>query len=427
MPLVIPETLRDALTQPVAVFGSGVSGQGVLALLRGLGLPGVCYDERDVAFNADRATAHRLVVFSPGFPVNHPWLKMARDAGLDCLGEMDFAALFWKGRVIAITGTNGKTTLTEFLTHALRQEWETAHAVGNIGRPLARLVADTAGGTKDDIAICEVSSFQAETMRHFRCEAVLWTNFAEDHLDRHADLRDYFGAKLKLVTQTGAKCVCVGTSVTSFALQLGEKLPQGTLIADEQPATPAELNDTVFGDYPQRENFNLALAWWRQAKRRPENLHAAAKSFRLGRHRMGRVAEIGGVTYWNDSKGTNFHAVEGALRRFVKPVTLILGGKQKGGDIAAFVQRIAPQVRHAVLIGETRPVLAEACAAAGVNHTLCDTLETAVRTAAEVAEPDGNVVLSPGFASFDMFRNYEERGEIFERLVHALGKPAIMR
>ncbi|MCC6416241.1 MAG: UDP-N-acetylmuramoylalanine--D-glutamate ligase, partial [Opitutaceae bacterium] len=150
MALVIPELLREALARPTAVFGEGVSGQGVLALLRRLGLPGVCYDERGVAFTAERAAAHRLVVFSPGFAADHAWHRLARERGLLCLGEMDFAALFWKGRAIAITGTNGKTTLTEFLTHALRQEWEQAHAVGNIGRPLARLVADTAGGTKAD-------------------------------------------------------------------------------------------------------------------------------------------------------------------------------------------------------------------------------------------------------------------------------------
>lgn len=427
MPLVVPDLLRNALTKPVAVFGSGLSGQGVLALLRVLGLPGVCYDERDVVFKPEHLSAHRLVVFSPGFPIDHAWLKLAREGGLECLGEMDFAALFWKGRAVAITGTNGKTTLTEFITHALRQEWETAHAVGNIGRPLARLVADTAGGREDDIAICEVSSFQAETMQHFGCEAVLWTNFAEDHLDRHADLKAYFEAKLKLVATTGAKCVCVGPSVKSFAQQLGHVLPAEVIVAEESLSSASELSDTVFADYPQRENFNLAMAWWKKAKRRPERLYAAAKSFRLGRHRMGRVAEIGGVTYWNDSKGTNFHAVEGALRRFDRPVTLILGGKAKGGDIAAFVQRIAPRVQHALLIGETRPALAAACSAANLKHTLCDTFEQAIRTAAEVAKPDGHVVLSPGFASFDMFRNYEERGEIFERLVHALGKPALTR
>lgn len=427
MPLRIPEILRERLTKPVAVFGSGVSGQGVLALLRGLGLPGICYDERETKFQAEHLSAHGLVVFSPGFPPNHAWLQMARDADLDCLGEIDFASLFWKGRVIAITGTNGKTTLTEFLTHALRQEWETAHAVGNIGRPLARLVADTAGGTKDDIAICEVSSFQAESMRHFRSEAVLWTNFAEDHLDRHADLQEYFAAKMKLATQTGAKGLYVGPTVLHYAQLLKEPMPADRVVADEKLSDAGELRGTVFGDDPQRENFNLAMSWWQQSKRRPAKLYAAAQSFRLGRHRMGRVAEIGGVTYWNDSKGTNFHAVEGALRRFAAPVTLILGGKHKGGDIAAFVARIAPEVSHAMLLGETRSALASACSVAGVAHSLCASLAQAVEQAAEVTKPGGHVVLSPGFASFDMFRNYEERGETFEKLVQALGKTAPIR
>lgn len=427
MSLAIPAALRPALAQPVAVFGEGVSGQGVLALLRVLGLPGVTYDERGTGFTAERASGHALVVFSPGFAANHPWIQLAQAAGLECLGEIDFAVQFWKGRVIAITGTNGKTTLTEFLTHAQRQEWEVAHAVGNIGRPLARLVADTAGGTADDLAVCEVSSFQAETMRHFRAEAVLWTNFAEDHLDRHADLRAYFEAKWRLVTTAAPQLVVLGASVARHARELGIDPGGATVVDTEGQASDPELHDTVFSAYPQRENFIVALAWWRAVKRPPAKLYAAARSFRLGRHRLAKIEGHGGATWWNDSKGTNFHAVEGALRGFERPVHLILGGKRKGGDVAAFVARIAPRVAHAYLIGEAAPALAEACATAGVAHTASGTLMAAVTAAASVTHPRDHILLSPGFASFDQFRNYEERGETFERLVQELGNPAAIR
>src|SRR6185503_5373956 len=138
-------------------------------------------------------------------------------------------------------------------------------------------------------------------------------------------------------------------------------------------------------------------------------LYAAARTFKLGRHRLTRVMECEGVTYWNDSKGTNFHAVEAALAGLSAPVVLIAGGKSKGADLAGFVHRIAAHAKHIVLIGETSPELAFQCSAFRVAHTTCGTLAEAVRRATELAAPGEHVLLSPGFASFDMFRNYEER------------------
>jgi UDP-N-acetylmuramoylalanine--D-glutamate ligase len=322
--------------------------------------------------------------------------------------------------VIAVTGTNGKTTLTEFLTHALRAIGRPAQATGNIGHSFARLVAETRGGAPDAYAICEVSSFQAETLRHFRADATLWTNFAEDHLERHAGLEGYFGAKWNLVTRTAPGAILAGTTVQRFAQKFDRPLAPAARVATEgQPADP-RLARTVFADYPQRENFLLAAAWWRAAGLDEAALFAAARSFRLGRHRLARCCEHDGVTYWNDSKATNFHAVEAALARFPAPVVLVAGGRSKGGDLAGFVHRIAPRVKHAVLIGETSADLAFHCATFRVAHTSCATLEEAVRRAAELAAPGEHVVLSPGFASFDMFRNYEDRGEQFEKLAREI-------
>jgi UDP-N-acetylmuramoylalanine--D-glutamate ligase len=177
------------------------------------------------------------------------------------------------------------------------------------------------------------------------------------------------------------------------------------------------LDGTPFANYPQRENFILAAAWWRSEGLEETALYEAARRFRVGRHRLSRVETIDGVTYWNDSKATNFHAVEAALAGFPEPVVLIAGGRSKGGDVAAFVRRISPRVSHAVLIGETGPTLGWAFEAAGVPHTVRATLEEAVRAAAAAARPGGYVLLSPGFSSFDMFRNYEDRGDCFERAV----------
>ncbi len=427
MPLTIPSSLQQALSKPVAIFGAGLSGQGALAMLRQLGLPAVVYDRKGTEFTADCAKEHRIVIFSPGFTSDHPWLVTACEAGLECMGELDFAALFWRGRVVAITGTNGKTTLTEFLTHALRQEWEPAHAVGNIGRPFTRLVADTAGGLAEDIAICEVSSFQAETIQHFQTEAVLWTNFSEDHLDRHPNMESYLNAKWSLVARAPEEAVFAGTSVYVHAKKYNRQLPISAWIDTEaQPADP-ELAQTVFAEYPHRENFIMAAAWWRHAGRAQAELYKAAKTFRLGRHRMSRVEEIDGVTFWNDSKATNFHAVEAAVGRLDKPVHVILGGEPKGGDLEAFIGRIGPKVAELILIGQTRGTLAAACETHHVKHVECDSLSAAVSWAIESARPGGHVLLSPGFASFDMFHSYEDRGDQYEHLVRKLGSIAPLR
>ncbi len=421
MSLTIPDSLRPLLGQPVAILGAGLSGAGVCALLAELGVAGVNYDAKGVAFTAKAAKTHRLVVFSPGFAPEHPWVALAQQAGCECLGELDFAAPFWRGSVIAITGTNGKTTLTEFLTHALCTAGRQAYATGNIGHSFAQLVAETGGGTGETIAVCEVSSFQAETLVRFRADATLWTNFAEDHLERHAGLESYFSAKWNLLVHTRPGAVFAGSSVRRHAGRFGRPLAEEAAVATEERPPDPGLAGTVFADYPQRENFLLADAWWRSAGLPREILLAAARTFALGRHRLTPVGEVDGVTYWNDSKATNFHAVEAALTRFAAPVVLIAGGKSKGGDLAGFVHRIAPKVKHAVLIGATSAELAYHCSAFRVAHTACATFAEAVGRAADLAVPGDNVLLSPGFASFDMFRGYADRGEQFEKLVSALG------
>lgn len=423
MPLASPAFLQSALAKPVAIFGGGVSGAGVRALLRAIGREGKIYDVRSLEFSVVAAQEHALVVYSPGFPPNHPWLELARIAGAICLGELDFASLFWRGQVVAITGTNGKTTLTEFLTHALSAGGRPAHATGNIGHPFSGLVAEKRGGAKDMLAICEISSFQAETLEHLRAASTIWTNFAEDHLERHESLETYFGAKWNLLAHTGRAGTFIGSSVERSARKFDRPTGLVTVVATEnQPADP-RLAGSIFAEYPQRENFLLAHAWWRKNGFDEATLYAAAATFKLGRHRLAAVGKRGGVTYWNDSKATNFHAVEAALARFSAPVVLIAGGKSKGGDLAGFVHRIAAGVKHAVLIGETSAELAFHCSTFRVAHTSCATLAEAIVRAAELADSGEHVLLSPGFASFDMFRNYEDRGEQFESLVRKLGTP----
>jgi UDP-N-acetylmuramoylalanine--D-glutamate ligase len=425
MGLAIPEILVGRMSRPVAIFGAGVSGAAAARLVAAAGCESVTYDRTGAAFGEPEARGHGLVVYSPGFPADHPWLEVARKAGGLCLGELDFASLFWRGPIVAITGTNGKTTLTEFLAHALNAAGRDAFATGNIGRAFSDLVAEHEGGDPTEVAVCEVSSFQAERLGHFCAGAVLWTNLAEDHLERHGSMRAYFNAKWELVRHSRAGQLFVGSSVQAYASQFGVDIPEIARVQTEGlPADPA-LVGTPFGQYPQRENFVLALAWWKAQGLDSAVLYRAARSFRLGRHRLSQVGVINGIRYWNDSKGTNFHAVEAALRGFPAPVVLIAGGRAKGGDIDAFARRIAPRLRHAVLIGETAPQLEAPLGACGVTTTRSRTMAEAVQAATEAAKPSGEVLLSPGFASFDMFRSYEDRGNQFEQAVNALRGPRV--
>mgnify|MGYP001554046888 CR=1 FL=1 len=443
-----PASFVALLARPVAILGAGVSGQGVLTLLAAIGAGGVVYDEKAAgaqrAFTPAVAAGHGLVVFSPGFAVDHPWLVTARAAGCTCLGELDFASLFWRGDLIAITGTNGKTTLTEFLAHALNAAGRRAAVTGNVGYPFSRFVVEQNGGgaspvaavydrrpdtnrrsqtaaTENQeqpmIAVCEVSSFQAETLTHLRPTATLWTNFAEDHLERHPGMAAYFAAKARLLERTPPGAAFLGSSVQRYAQTSGLTLPASASLATEGQLADARLGGTVFAGYPQYENFLLAAAWWRHAGLPEAVLFEAARTFVLGGHRLARVGEKRGLTFWNDSKATNFHAVEAALATFAGPVLWIGGGKAKGGDLGAFVRRIARQIKHAFLIGETSPALAGHCKEAQVPATLCAGLAEAVRSAFAAGQPGDHVVLSPGFASFDQFNGYDDRGRQFETLV----------
>ncbi|HVZ63075.1 MAG TPA: UDP-N-acetylmuramoyl-L-alanine--D-glutamate ligase [Lacunisphaera sp.] len=417
-----PANIARLLARPVAIFGAGVSGLGVRELLARIGAVGQVYDERATDaghdFTPDHAARHGLVVFSPGFAPNHAWLEIARAAGCRCVGELDFASLFWTGELLAITGTNGKTTLTEFLAHALSLAGRPAHVAGNVGYPLSRCVAEQTG--RIQVAVCEVSSFQAETLEFLRPTAVLWTNFAEDHLERHAGMDDYFAAKWRLVERASSDDVFAGTSVQRQAARVGRLLPPGAAVATEGVAPDAALAGTVFAGYPQYENFLLAAAWWRHAGLQMDKLYAAARTFELGAHRLAAIRTLNGVTWWNDSKATNFHAVEAALATFRRPVLWIGGGRAKGGDLGGFVRRLAGRVGHAFLIGETAAALASHCRQAGIPATVCPSLEAAVAAAAKHASAGDHVLLSPAFASFDMFRGYDDRGRQFIQLVEKL-------
>lgn len=418
-----PESLRRRLARPAAVLGAGVSGAAVAEALAAGGFASVIYDEKgdNRAFGPEEAARHDLLVYSPGFPQAHPWLLAARRAGLPCLSELDFGALLWTGPAVAVTGTNGKTTLTEFLAFAFKRASLDAVACGNVGLPLTSLHRTASTGSF--LAVVEVSSFQAEDLRHFTPEAVLWTNFAEDHLDRHGDLETYFRAKFKLIERMmPGGILVVGESVAAHARRFGIELPESVIVATRAEAAPTVPAGSPFDSWPQLENWAVAVAYWRARGLPLRVLEESARIFRLAPHRLRKVAEASGVEFWNDSKGTNFHAVLAALAQFSVPVRWIGGGKWKGGDLRRFAENVAPLVDSAWLIGETAPELERHFLSLGRPVRRFDSLQDAVLAAAKDAPAPTVVLLSPGFSSFDMFRSYAERGVVFERAAAALAR-----
>ncbi len=418
-----PESLRRRLARPAAVLGAGVSGAAVAEALAAGGFASVIYDEKgdNRAFGPEEAARHDLLVYSPGFPQAHPWLLAARRAGLPCLSELDFGALLWTGPALAVTGTNGKTTLTEFLAFAFKRASLDAVACGNVGLPLTSLHRTASTGSF--LAVVEVSSFQAEDLRHFAPEAVLWTNFDEDHLDRHGDLETYFRAKFKLIERMmPGGILVVGESVAAHARRFGIELPESVIVATRAEAAPTVPAGSPFDSWPQLENWAVAVAYWRARGLPLRVLEESARIFRLAPHRLRKVAEASGVEFWNDSKGTNFHAVLAALAQFSVPVRWIGGGKWKGGDLRRFAENVAPLVDSAWLIGETAPELERHFLSLGRPVRRFDSLQDAVLAAAKDAPAPTVVLLSPGFSSFDMFRSYAERGVVFERAAAALAR-----
>ncbi len=422
--MMIPDEIRSLLDRPVAMFGSGISGRAVMDILRDYAITFICYDARGDEenrhhFNSNDAREHALVIYSPGFAQDHPWLQSARSAGCLCLGEIDFASLFWKGRIIAVTGTNGKTTLSEFLAFAFKRLGTDALAVGNNGFPFSRLYDLKA--TEQMVAVCELSSFQAESLHYFQSDALLWTNFSEDHLDRHPSIESYFKAKWNLVDCLRRPLFIAGDSVAKAATRYGCLMPEYSEVMVETEALPWELpRGSVFTAFPQRENLRLALKYWQREEFSETVLKNAAVRFPTRRHRLEKVSEIGDVSFWNDSKATNFAATHAALKAFDDPVIWIGGGKSKGGNINNFAREMAGKIKSAFLLGETSGELAEVFEARNIPAQLCDTMQEAVFSSFENAESHNIILLSPGFSSQDMFENYDQRGNSFESAVLSL-------
>ncbi|HVZ71777.1 MAG TPA: UDP-N-acetylmuramoyl-L-alanine--D-glutamate ligase [Polyangia bacterium] len=379
-----------------------------------------------------------LIVLSPGVP-EIPELKAARAAGVAVTGEMELASRFIEAPIIAITGTNGKSTTTTLAGAMTMASGRPTFVGGNLGDPLA-LAVGTPAGDAGGACVVEVSSFQLETTQTFHPRVAVLLNITADHLDRYVDLDDYARTKGRIFAAQASSDFAVvnlddplavkqteGIRARRLGFSLEQRLSEGAWLDGEElvvrlPGARTEAYPTTVPALVGRHNQANALAAL-LASRLAGATHAEAlralNEFQPLAHRMELVANVGGVMFYDDSKGTNVGAVVAALDGFPRPVVLIAGGRDKGGDYAPLAEAMRRVGRAAVLIGEAADKI-EAAFRGVVPVSRAATMEAAVGEATRLAEPGDAVVLSPACSSFDMFRDYAHRAQVFRAAVEAV-------
>jgi UDP-N-acetylmuramoylalanine--D-glutamate ligase len=377
------------------------------------------------------------VVVSPGVPIDHPFMIEARSRGLALASELELAARFAAAHLIGVTGTNGKSTTVTMIGKILEAAGRRAVVCGNVGLPFSS-VARSLG--PDGIFVLEISSFQLETVSTFHPEAAGILNLTPDHLDRYRDVEEYYRYKERIVENCGPedsffynaldrRCAEVAGRFPGSAVGFssagpvagGVFLDEGSRIVRERGGNRELVIERGELGVVGLHNVENALA--AVASLTPFDVPAGACRRALSHftglpHRMERIAVVRGVTFYNDSKGTNVEATMMTLRGLDRPAILILGGHDKGGDFTKLIP-LLERVRAIVTIGEAAPLIEEALGSV-VPIARAETMQDAVETAARTARPGELVVLSPACASFDMFRNFEHRGEVFAECVRAL-------
>ena len=377
-----------------------------------------------------------LIVVSPGVPMDIKPLTMARAQKRRVVSEVELASWFIKAPMVAITGTNGKTTTTTLTGEIFRACGFETFVGGNIGNPLIELAG---GGERVDRVVVELSSFQLEGVESFRPHVAVLLNLTEDHLDRYRSFQEYIDAKLRIFENQGPDDFAVlnmdDPLVAACAPKLAARVfPMSRLRELEEGISYRDGFITFayggkvlrFGTEGFRlkgvhnlDNIMASLAATLLMRCDGDRAYAAVGAFKGLPHRMEFVAEIGGVSWYEDSKGTNVGSVVKSLESFEAGITLIAGGKDKGGSYQPLAQLVAERVSHLVLIGEARGRINEALGTLTDTH-LADSLEDAVQYASLHTAPGGVVLFSPACSSFDMFKDYEERAERFKALVRAL-------
>ena len=410
----------------VAVFGAGLSGQSAANLAKSEGHAVTVFDEhvgRRNHFSQSDVDQFDAFIFSPGFSKNHPWRVLLSESDF-LYGELGYAAERWEGKIIGVTGTNGKTTVTRLLEKMLRASARAAYVAGNIGIPFSELVNSEANH-KRAIAVCEISSFQAEITKGLSLDGLIWTNLAEDHMDRYEAMQDYFESKFALFAcLKESATVCVSEQLLEFK-EANFWKSQGAKLVKVDKELPESIKvSSVFQSYPHIYNFNLACGFIEAMGLKDVDLVALANDFKLDAHRLSKIFEKEDLKIWEDSKSTNLHSVLGAMREMKGSVIWIGGGESKNTDLAKFVKSLAPLVDWVVVYGAVGEALNKAFLSLGKKSVYYPHLADAIKESVRLSEGKNgvNILFSPGFASFDQFNSYGERGKFFQKTIFSLLK-----
>ena len=381
-----------------------------------------------------------LAVFSPGVAVDTPFADRIRERAIPIWGEVELGYAFLKGRLIAITGTNGKTTTTALTGQIMRDYYPSVFVVGNIGDPITAEVSAT---REDSVTVAEISSFQLETADAFHPQVSAILNITPDHLERHHTMEAYAAAKGRIFENMGSEDSLLLNADDAYTPQFAEKASAHVYLlstsakVEEGAYLSAEgmlrlrIDGRDIDLVPEKElqirghhNVEDALAAAFLAYQGGVPLSAirdALRSYHALEHRVEYVRTFRGVAYYNDSKATNTDAAEKALGAFHEPVLLIAGGHDKGTPLTSFMQCVRGHVRQLILLGQAAERFRQAAAEAGIDRiVMAKSMEDAVQQAAAMAEPGDVVLLSPACSSFDMYHSYGERGRDFKRIVQAL-------
>lgn len=451
---------KDLKGKKVLVFGSGISGTGAVKLLARVGAQIILYDgnenlkEEDIRKKLPEGCSCEillgelpdeviesldLAVMSPGVPQDIPPVERLKKKGVRIWGEVELAYQMGKGKVLAVTGTNGKTTTTALLGEIMKAYSDSVFVVGNIGNAYTAAALDT---KEDSYVVAEISSFQLETIETFAPEVSAILNITEDHLNRHHTMEEYIRVKELITANQTKEDFCILNYEDPVLRDFAEKCPaavvffsserrlsqgiflDGDRILLRQDGQETEIVKTGELYLLGRHNYEnvmaaAAMAWCAGVP--VEIIRKTAMEFRAVPHRIEFVEEINGVAYYNDSKGTNPDAAIKGIQAMERPTLLIGGGYDKESSYEEWIRSFDGKVKYLVLIGETREKIAETARREGFHEILmAENLEEAVKICADKAEPGDAVLLSPACASWDQFDSYEQRGDLFKEYVRAL-------
>jgi len=446
----------------VLVIGTGISGIGATRLLKKVGACPILYDansnldivalrEREKFLSdssiyagvlpQDVEESIDILVISPGVSIENKMVQSFSDRGIEILGEIELAYQFEQGDVLAVTGTNGKTTTTALIGEIMSAYTKEVFVVGNIGNSYTATVLQT---TKESITVAEISSFQLETIHQFRPRVCAILNITPDHLDRHHSLENYIDVK-KMIShnQTLEDTIVLNyedaatreigekTSAKVVYFSSGQKLKDGFYLDTEviykasngEAKALLNINDALLLGIHSYVNIMAAMAVTDAYGVPMDTIIEVVKAFKAVEHRIEYVATKNGVDYYNDSKGTNVDAAIKGIQAMIKPTFLIGGGYDKGADYSMWMEAFGGKVKELVLIGATRDAIASCAREHGFNNIVfADSLEEAIFHCIENAVSGDAVLLSPACASWGMFKNYEERGSKFKKIVNQIGE-----